>query len=625
MSVFERGFFIERITVTGRGLADADLQFRDGLNVVEGASDTGKSYIAELMDFALGASRPPRRIQAADGYERVRLILRERRTQRRHQIERNLDGGDAIVCVLGTDGTVETSQLLAAKHSADDDQNLSHFLLSLSGFVPTKVRKNKKGDTQSLSFRNIAHLAIIDETRIMSESPPHLSGSPVSATPEGEVLRIVLTGRTATAPIVAPRKATSQAAKAQAELLRQLEDEVRGEISALGLQPELVKEESQRVEEIRVDLVKEYESYRVEIVAREHDRGELGRALRLTESRLSVIEGLIARFELLDRHYEMDLARLEAIEETGSMLGEMPASSCPVCGAAPDAHRPADAAEHFGLDRVRLAANMEGEKIARLRKDLQNVFMELRAEQKERLESGERIRGELDALQARISSDLAPRARTSAEKLTGQDRRRDALVHARSLVDRLEDLERRRTSAETAARRGKAAPLAEPSKVTTSEMDSFAQVVQRVLAEWNYPDSGRVVFSDDAQDLVIGSQDRASHGKGVRALTCAAFISGILRHCALNELPHPGLVVLDSPLVAYKDPDSQGTDGARFRQAGVKDAFYRALAGDQYPGQTIVLENEVPPADLAGVMVYHHFSKSETGRYGFFPRAGKSG
>jgi hypothetical protein len=29
---------------------------------------------------------------------------------------------------------------------------------------------------------------------------------------------------------------------------------------------------------------------------------------------VTVIEGLIARFELLDRHYKIDIARLQAIE-----------------------------------------------------------------------------------------------------------------------------------------------------------------------------------------------------------------------------------------------------------------------------------------------------------------------
>ena len=40
-------------------------------------------------------------------------------------------------------------------------------------------------------------------------------------------------------------------------------------------------------------------------------------------------------------------------------------------------------------------------------------------------------------------------------------------------------------------------------------MDEFAESVQKILAAWKYPGLGRVVFSEDDQDLVI-SGNRAS-------------------------------------------------------------------------------------------------------------------
>ena len=224
MSPFDRGFFIERITVTGNGLAPAELEFRDGLNVVEGSSDTGKSNIAGLIDFAFGASKPPRKIQAAEGYDRVLLVLKERKTKQRHQIERSLGGGQAVIVrALRDDGSVESERVLTAKHDAGDDQNLSTFLLALAGFAPTKIRKNAKGETQSLSFRNIAHLAIINETRMIAEWPPQHPGNKQSATAESEVFRLVITGHTSPEPpSPLPKKLSAAAAKAQVELLTQM-------------------------------------------------------------------------------------------------------------------------------------------------------------------------------------------------------------------------------------------------------------------------------------------------------------------------------------------------------------------------------------------------------------------
>ena len=114
---------------------------------------------------------------------------------------------------------------------------------------------------------------------------------------------------------------------------------------------------------------------------------------------------------------------------------------------------------------------------------------------------------------------------------------------------------------------------------------------------------------NDGLNVVSGASD-----------TCAAFIVGIMQHCRGKNLPHPSVVVLDSPLVAYREPDSTSGDAKKFRQAGVKEAFYRSMASTDMSGQVIVFENEDPPENLTSIITRHHFTKSNSGRYGFFPR-----
>lgn len=59
------GFAIAKVVVRGPGKPDAVLEFGPGLNVVAGASDTGKSYASQLIDFMLGASKPPEQFRLA--------------------------------------------------------------------------------------------------------------------------------------------------------------------------------------------------------------------------------------------------------------------------------------------------------------------------------------------------------------------------------------------------------------------------------------------------------------------------------------------------------------------------------------------------------------------------------
>ncbi len=80
-----------------------------------------------------------------------------------------------------------------------------------------------------------------------------------------------------------------------------------------------------------------------------------------------------------------------------------------------------------------------------------------------------------------------------------------------------------------------------------------------------------------------------------------------------KNLPHPGFVILDSPLVTYREPEEH-------MGAGVKVVFYRNLAASLAPAQVIILENVEPPDDLKCSIAFEGFTKSRsTGRYGLFP------
>jgi len=80
-------------------------------------------------------------------------------------------------------------------------------------------------------------------------------------------------------------------------------------------------------------------------------------------------------------------------------------------------------------------------------------------------------------------------------------------------------------------------------------------------------------------------------------------------------MPHPGFVVLVSPLIAYKEPTDEnmqitGTD--------LKQRFYEHLqsfAGEQ---QIFIVDNTEPPAEFQAMAT--HFTKNPTiPRYGLFP------
>ena len=86
---------------------------------------------------------------------------------------------------------------------------------------------------------------------------------------------------------------------------------------------------------------------------------------------------------------------------------------------------------------------------------------------------------------------------------------------------------------------------------------------------------------------------RGARGKGLRAIRHAAFTLGLLAHCRSNRTPHPGFVIFDSLLLAYRESDGKEDD---LRGTELKEQFYRYLQELTEDRQVIVVENTDPPA-----------------------------
>ena len=90
-----------------------------------------------------------------------------------------------------------------------------------------------------------------------------------------------------------------------------------------------------------------------------------------------------------------------------------------------------------------------------------------------------------------------------------------------------------------------------------------------------------------------------------------------MEFCRDRSLPHPGFVILDSPLLAYWKPEGDDDD---LRGTDLKEMFYRYLLGLNKDSQVIIVENEHPPDFVSAEGSVIVFTKNpHQGRYGFFP------
>jgi hypothetical protein len=186
---------IRHLCFVGPDKDEALVSFGGGLNVIYGASETGKSFIVEALDFMLGASTALRDIPERVGYDRIFLGI-EDDDGNLMTLERSASGGQFRLHEGLHTRSPEGAEpkVLAAKHNPIRADNTSTFLLEKIGLSGKRVRRNAGGDTNSLSFRNLAHLCLINEGDIQKRESPIETGQFTSRTLELSVFKLLLTG-----------------------------------------------------------------------------------------------------------------------------------------------------------------------------------------------------------------------------------------------------------------------------------------------------------------------------------------------------------------------------------------------------------------------------------------------
>jgi hypothetical protein len=318
---------------------------------------------------------------------------------------------------------------------------------------------------------------------------------------------------------------------------------------------------------------------------------ELAETITSLQERRAEIEINFGRFEQLTLVYESDIQRLEAIEEAGFLLTLSSGKDCPLCGASVEFQKHVHGEDE--IERARQAARVEIKKINRQALDLKSTLTELDLEGKTVAERLANLDKELGALEQELAR-LAPAADKMQQRLDEILSVRDRARQGLALIEQRQSLQVRRDELSALKPATKAA---KPKLgVSSTTVHDFAQAVSGVLTDWHFPGKRHVTFDDVTYDLRIDGKHRKDNGKGVRAITHAAFKVALLLYCKERDLPHPGFLVLDTPLLTYRDPlhskgGPLGADEEELRESSLKDYFFEHLSRRGDSGQFVVVEN----------------------------------
>lgn len=619
------GVRLRHLAFTGPGIEPAELKFADGLNIIYGASNTGKSFTSKSILFMLGAATALPETQEITAYDSVwlGLTLAEGRDV---TLFRSTRGGHfRLYEGLHRSKPEVEGTPLQGTHDGRRTDTVSHTLLDAIGLAGKVVVKDANAAKENLSVRLLAPYAIVSEEAIIAEQSPVLySGQPTSRTFERNLFKLLLTGMDDAAAVTVQKPSERKVAK---EAKLELVDEMVAQIDAeLGEEPPVeaeVREQLSRLDNSAdglFDRLQDAQSTLDRSVGQR--RASMDRRSEL-QARVDELRLTLERFAKLQEVYTSDLQRLQSLEEGGFMLVAMAGMDCPVCGAPPEAQRHNHAAEEIEL--AHRAAAAESRKIEVELRELGQTTASLAAEGNGLLRTIGQLDRAIDELDDTISEARTVEV-SVREVYQNYASTRATIQSVVDLFDRRAALTKRRQElAEEPTRREGDAPAVGPDSTVAFK---FGETVKKVLMAWGFPDADKVQFDLATNDITVAGKPRAANGKGVRAILHAAFNVALAVYCSENELPHPGLLVLDTPLLTYRAPmKSQkhgelSEDERALAATGLAELFYRHLASLKNDIQIVVVENSDPPAGVEAIAHVEVFTGlAGSGRFGLLAPA----
>lgn len=606
------GFKIKQLILTGKEVEPRVLKFNDGLNLLTGPSNTGKTYVFQCIDFVFGKSKLPKKITESKGYEDIFIEIEEYSNQKISTISRSLENKVAFFYpnTAYTDvAQVKPIQLDGKK----DNDTISSYLLKLCGFkLPIKIKKNQNFLTVNFSFRNLAPFLFVKEDVMISERSPIYVGSYTDRTLCFNIFKFLLTGIDDSALKKTEKKEIWSAKKsANIDLLTQLlEDEIE-KVDVLNRQQDEIAQSN--FDEMNLSQIEAVQSMITELNDQLSQNERLKHKL---QADISYNENLKYKFHLLKEQYLSDIERLQFIDEGSFLLNQLYASKCPHCGETIKEfsfHNHED----INMEDVNQSCSFEIEKIQKNLKELQKSILTVESIMKDLHEEFSKIIDKTSILEKELESVLHPKLANFQEQWDKSLQYNILLSEIESGNAQVEYLQTLITN--TSSTKHKNNENSNDEIIKTINESSFPTMLEKNLKNCLFIEDASLPItfymnSDQELDFLIRGEEREVFGKGYRSIISSIFQATLMLYCKEEGLPHLNSLILDSPVNAFKDTD----ENEKLPQS-IQNRFFNFLYSNFKDSQIIVIENSSVPENLVNKIKILEFTRDKNkGRYGFF-------
>lgn len=597
------GYYISEITASGRGVRTSTIQFRQGVNIVYGPSNTGKSMIVKIIDYLFGGDGCPANPNKT-GYSNFQMRLRDdcgHEVSVARSVECDDDGNEkaASKIIVSSNSDVMPSGNYSVKSSGKKSERIDFksLLLRLVGIEDeVRIVSSQAGKSATLSWRVFFHQFCLKEDYIFTERTiidnPGYSSITLNLNTlaylayEGgleelqvEDKKIVLAKSEAVRSYIAQRRAP----------LSMRINEIRLQLDSLPTEP---------IDEMA--LAQELADVSERLSSAKQEAESVFTGILQAQSRISQLGSLEERYRQLKSQYESDMNRLDFIIDGGNRLGGN-AERCPFCDGEIPAEECVSYEEACKAEKIKVAAQL---------RDLGSVLSETHRDFEAELDRLAELERRRDGLTTQIEDVLKPDYDNLSEML-------EAYKAASSLQAEIEILEsldeEYGQDIYLEMQREVDAPKFDAKKLFRDDVfDDLSNLISSAVERCGYPDFRFAGLNRATFDVTVNGKDKKFEGKGYRGFLNSIFAFVLMKYLDECGKHAPRMLILDSPILSLKESKQEGV------AEGMKSSMLSYMLDQCGNCQVIIVENEIPDdVDFSAANLIEFTKNGSIGRYGF--------
>ena len=594
------GIFIKSITAKGPGVKDSTVIFKRGVNIIHGASNTGKSMIHACIDYILGSSEAPFQISETGYDEVVGKIC-------------DSNGGELIVArtILDNDeGSKPCSKInitssideiesgcYSSNHNAKKPYN--RILLKLLDInQDVKIVATEEWKLNQLTFRSFVNQFYLNKRSI--DKPGSIIFDEYSGpTKMIGILLYLLTDQVFERPTEEDLATKKIKRKAILDYITKVCSQLEEERNNLEEDAESIQEQDLDND---IDILEEQFAKLLDVL-KEKEEVARNLTLRITSLEDEVTKNtlLLSRLNDLDSQYDSDLLRLEFIVE-GDDIADMQASECPFC------HN--EIKDDLTIKKYSEASEIELGSLKKRKDGLETELTELEGDiEKQKIELTE-LAKKRSSIVNEINTQYKPRIDNFHDrishikklaKLQGEIEVKEQMLAALNL-----DIKDAQASGKDDGR------FKVKDYFDDALFNALSDALAKAVKRCNYHNFKSAYLSKKSFDLVVNDKPKASEGSGYSTFLNSLYAFTLMKFLETNGRHPIRLLMLDSPVMALTEPEKYELPDTMLH--GLLSYFIEEC-GDS---QIIITENKIPESvDLTNVNIIRFTGLENKGQYGF--------